>query len=89
MSLTSFDLGDAFPNPASQVVNVPVHLPPGVPSGSLELYDLNGIMVSTYPVTGSTHNLVLPTQNLVSGTYIYNVKSGDLCSSSKKIVVQE
>lgn len=89
MSLTSFELGDAYPNPAGRFVNIPVHLPPGVPSGSLELYDLNGNMVSSYPVTGSTHNLVLPTQNLVPGTYIYNVKSGDLCSSSKKIVVQE
>ena len=89
ISLTSFEPGDAFPNPASQVVNVPVHLPPGAASGSLELYDLNGNMVRSYPVTGSTHNLVFPTRNLVPGTYIYNVISGDLRSSSKKIVVQE
>ena len=72
---SSYSLGDPFPNPAGQVVHLPVRLPPDVSSGSLELYDIRGNKVLSYPVSGSTRNVVLPSQLLEPGTYMYHVES--------------
>ena len=88
-SLSSIEMGGAFPNPASSVVNIPVQLPSGVPSGSCELYDMAGRKVSSYPIRESTHNLVISTGNLAPGTYFYHLESGNLSSASKKIIIQK
>lgn len=77
-----------FPNPADHQVHIPVMLPEGIQSGTLELFDLNGKMVMSHPVTGSTGNLVLPTHQLVPGTYIYQVDLGHMRLPSKKIVIR-
>ena len=88
-SPSSLEMGDAFPNPASSFVNIPVQLPPGVPSGSFELYDMHGRKVRSYPIGRSTHNLVLPIGNLAPGSYIYHLESGNISSSSKKFIIQK
>lgn len=88
-SLSAFESGNAFPNPASRQVNIPVQLPEGAHSGTLELFDVNGRKIVSYPITGTTRNVVLPTHQLIPGTYIYHVDSGCSRSAAKKIVIQE
>ena len=85
--LSSYLMSDPFPNPSASVIHIPVELPPGVLSGSLELYDARGTRVLTYPVTESMQELVLPTHQLAPGTYVYHLGSGDMRSSPKKVVV--
>ncbi len=85
---TSFNTGNAFPNPASTLVNIPVHLPEGVESGSLEISDMNGRKVLSYPVTESTGNVPIPASQLSPGTYLYNIKTGSGQSEARKIVIR-
>lgn len=88
-SISSFGLGNAFPNPADRQIQIPIQLPKEVHSGMLELYDMNGHRIMSYPVTGNTRNLILPTDQLIPGTYLYRVDSEQWQSDSKKIVIKE
>ena len=88
-ALSAVNLGDAFPNPANEQVNIPVQLPRGIHSGTLELFDMNGQRMLSQPVTGTIDNLVLPTHQLIPGTYLYHVKSGERRSPAKKIVIYQ
>ena len=87
-TLTGFIPGDAFPNPASKQVTIPVHLPEGVESGSLEISDMNGRKVLSYPITESTGNVLLPASQLSAGTYLYYLKTGSRQSEARKIVIR-
>ncbi len=84
---SAYNTGNPFPNPAGSVVHIPVQLPPGSDSGSLELFDARGRRVLSCPVTASTEQLVLPASQLPPGTYMYHVETGNVRSPSKKIVV--
>lgn len=84
---SSYLMNDPFPNPAASVIHIPVQLPPGMHSGSLELFDLSGRRVISYPVTASMEQIALPTHQLSPGTYMYHLESGEVRSPSKKIVI--
>ena len=86
-SLTELE-GNAWPNPASQQVNIPVSLPEGVHSGTLEILDINGRRVLSYPITNTTGTVVLPTSRLHSGTYLYQLNTGEYISEARKIVIR-
>ncbi|MFO7669191.1 MAG: T9SS type A sorting domain-containing protein [Bacteroidales bacterium] len=87
-TVTGFNPGDPFPNPASQMVTIPVPLPDGVHSGSLEIVDMNGREMLSYPVTESTGNVFLPAGQLASGTYLYHIRTGNLQSEARKFVIR-
>jgi len=81
-------LGEAFPNPAGDQVHIPVHLPSGMESVSLEIVDLSGQTVLSRPVYRSASTLALPTNQLAPGTYLYYVNARGIKSPSKKMVIQ-
>lgn len=85
----SFGPGEAYPNPAGELVNIPVSLPEGVPSGTLEVTDLGGRSIFSFPVTGSTTNVVMPTSHLAPGTYIYKLNAGSWHPAAKKVIIRE
>lgn len=86
-SMTNIE-GQAWPNPASQQINIPVTLPEGVYSGSLEILDINGRLVLSYPISNTTGTVALPTSQLHSGTYLYQVNTGERVSEARKIVIR-
>jgi len=88
-TISEVNLGDAFPNPASEQVNIPVQLPEGIQSGTLELFNVNGLRILSYPITGTTGNLILSAQQLIPGTYIYHLASGQWNSEAKKIIIHQ
>lgn len=81
-------LGEAFPNPAGDQVNIPLQLPSGIEFGTLEIVELSGQRVMSQPVHRSASSLAIPTNQLVSGAYLYYVNAGGLRSSSKKLVIK-
>ena len=85
-SISGFVPDDAYPNPASGQVNIPVSLPEGVQSGSLEIMDLNGRKIDSYPISGSTSNVLIPALHMAPGTYLYQVNTRSSRSAAKKIV---
>jgi hypothetical protein len=86
-SLTKLE-GPAWPNPASGQVNIPVTLPEGVHSGSLEILDIHGRSILSYPLTNTSGTVVVPTSQLHSGTYLYQVHTGEHTSEVKKIIIR-
>ena len=86
--VTGFSPGNAYPNPGRDQVNIPVTLPDGVHSGSLEIMDMNGRKILSYPVTGSMGHLQLSTRQMPPGTYLYQLVAGQVQSGVKKIVIR-
>jgi len=80
----------AWPNPADQLVNIPVTLPEGVYSGSLDIVDMNGRKVLSFPITSETGNVILPGGQLSSGTYLYYVTAdtGERATNARKILIR-
>jgi len=66
----------AFPNPAEDLMNIPVELPAGVSTGTLEVTGSDGRTVLRMPVSGSDQHVILPVSNLVPGTYLYRLTTG-------------
>jgi hypothetical protein len=81
-------LGNAYPNPASQLVHIPVHLPEGSGPGTLVITDLQGRDVWNYPVTGSNGQVVFPGGNLSPGTYLYHIRTGNTRTETGKVVIK-
>lgn len=81
-------LGEAFPNPAGDQVSIPVQLPSGIASGTLEIVELSGKKAMSLPVHRSASVLVIPTNQLASGPYLYYVHAEGLRSLSRKMVLQ-
>lgn len=88
-TISTLEMGNAFPNPASQQVHIPILLPEGIHSATLVLFDVNGQRMMDYPVTSSSRNLILPTHQLVPGTYMYYLDFGHTHSVAKKIVIRQ
>lgn len=81
-------LGEAFPNPVGDQVNIPVQLPVAIPSGTLEIVDINGQRMMSLPVRSPASILAIPINQLVPGTYVYYLTAGSHRSSSKKLVIK-
>lgn len=81
-------LGEAFPNPAGDQINIPVQLPADIQSGTLEIMSLNGQKVMSQSVHSSASSLVISTNRLAPGTYLYYIETGQLRSSSRKMVIK-
>jgi hypothetical protein len=76
-----------YPNPADQLIHIPIEFPAGDSEGTLQLFDLNGNLVLTYPVTNSDTQLVLPTHQLTTGTYLYYIQTSNSRTEPGKIIV--
>lgn len=87
-AINGLNPGYAYPNPAGQQLRIPVNLPEGVLSGSLEIMDLNGRKILSYPVRESMGQVRLSTQQLAPGTYMYKLVAGRTSSIAKKIVIR-
>ncbi len=78
-----------YPNPASDLVHIPVELPGNAPGGILAVFDLKGTPVLRYPVTAADSRVVLPASQLAPGTYLYYVEADQARSAAGKIVVTD
>ena len=81
-------VGNAYPNPASRQVIIPVSLPEGTGPATLVVTDLQGRNVMNYPVNSTAGHVVLPARELSPGTYLYHVRTGNTQSGARKIVIR-
>ena len=79
---------NAFPNPASEKVNIFYTLPKNIDSGLLFIIDSNGRQVKQYLVDNHTDHLSLDVNELKSGIYHYFIESGTTKTAAKKLVVR-
>ena len=87
-SVSGMAMSNAFPNPADDLVNIPVSLPEGIQSGSLEVLDIQGREILNYPINQTLENVVLPASHLSPGTYLYRVNAGNRITEARKLVVR-
>lgn len=78
----------AYPNPATDVVNVEYLLPENVGRAKLQLLDSNGRTIKSFNVDGHSDHLSLNINELSSGVYHYFIQYNNSRSVSKKLIVQ-
>ncbi|MFY9150435.1 MAG: T9SS type A sorting domain-containing protein [Prolixibacteraceae bacterium] len=79
---------NAWPNPASNIVQIAYELPENVKNAQLYLLDPNGRPVKNYMIDNHTDNLALNLNDLSAGTYLYFIEYGNKRTEVKKIIVQ-
>lgn len=86
---TPVDMGSSLtPNPSGDRVRIDYNLPPGVTSGEITLFDLNGSELKRYAVDNSFTSLDLNNGDLPSGTYFYKISAGNNSTTKKMIIVK-
>lgn len=76
-----------FPNPSSNEFTFQYTLQKHKNSGELLIYDLNGKVVKTVPVTSEKGSVSINMNDLSSGVYVFKLKCGDIISSSQKLIL--
>lgn len=79
---------NAYPNPASDRVNLDYELPVNVGSARLYIFDSNGRMVKDFLVDGHSNHIAMNVNDLASGIYYYHIKYNKHQTESRKIIVQ-
>lgn len=80
-------LFSAFPNPSSNQITIDYKLPLGTQKGEIVISDMNGKEIKKYSVDNSFSNLVIPTNELMKGMYLYSLKGDGKILETKKIIV--
>ena len=79
------ELGNAFPNPASESVQISFGQ---ALKGDLELIlvDVSGKSISTQPIAPNTSEITVDVSNLPTGVYYYQLSNGQQITTAKKLV---
>lgn len=81
-------IGNAYPNPASHQIRIPVTLPEGISMGRLVISDLNGKVVKDFHVDRSTGEVTFPAGRITSGTYLYYIRTDHFQTPAGKVVIR-
>ena len=81
-------LSNPYPNPAKTYIRLPYTLPQGVLNGTIRVFDTQGKMIKTFPVTGATEYVRLDTSNLPAGNYVYTLDIRGQKGESKRFIVK-
>jgi hypothetical protein len=79
-------LNGAYPNPSGSTVTVPYHLPEGVNTGEIILFDGSGQILRSYRVDHTFHELIIQTSDLPKGVYLYQLKTDQGIIGSGKLI---
>ena len=77
-------LSDPYPNPANDVINVP--LPEGDKSGKLQVFAANGELIKEIGLDNQSV-IRLPVKGWAAGTYTYRIVGDNSISDSKRFLV--
>lgn len=77
---------NAYPNPTSHYTTIEYTLPEDVPAGELIFYDMNGMEVERFKVNHTFDHLKISTGDLPAGTYLYQLRTAEGKSGSKKLI---
>ncbi|MCY7363084.1 MAG: T9SS type A sorting domain-containing protein [Ignavibacteria bacterium] len=78
---------NASPNPANNLTRIDYSLPDGIKQGELVFYNLDGMEMKRFKVTSQFSYITVSTNDLRSGTYLYQLTTSSGTSGSKKLVV--
>ena len=78
----------AFPNPTSDVINIPFQLPAQTKDCILFISDMNGRVILKQKLDTEQNPLKLNTSAFSKGSYLYYLKSASFQTKPEKIIVQ-
>ena len=86
---TGNELGmDIYPNPSNGSNSmIEFHLPQGVSTGEIVVYNTQGAEMKRYKVDNTFHNLLISNSELHSGTYFYQLFTSNAATGAKKMIV--
>lgn len=79
---------NAWPNPAQGEVTIGYSLTTDSQAAELQLFDMRGALVRSFPVTGTEGTVSFDVSTLPAGIYLYGVRSAGAIPSMRKLVVQ-
>ena len=77
----------SYPNPSNNYTKISYSLPTGINSGEIIIYNLDGKEIKSFKIDRAFDELLLSTQDLSSGTYLYSLKTSEGILDTKKMVV--
>lgn len=80
-------LSDPIPNPNNGQVRINYTLPPGVSSGEIVFFNLQGFPVKNIKVTKATASITTSTESLAAGIYFYQLNCAECSPSARKMIV--
>lgn len=78
----------AFPNPSSSVTHITYKLPENTETADLIFYNLEGKEMKKMVVSKHFEDVLISTENLPAGTYLYTLGVKNQVLETKKIIVQ-
>lgn len=86
--LSKIEISSAYPNPASNYVDIDYNLPAEVESASIKVMSLLGSVVKESNITDSMGKLRLNVSDLNSGVYFYSVVINSEVIRTEKLIVR-
>jgi len=80
-------LSNSYPNPSNGAICINFTLPANLTSADLQLFNSAGQLISVHKLNSPAGNYLLPTANLATGVYFYQIKSGQTCGKFNKLTI--
>lgn len=75
----------AYPNPAETSVAVNYSLPTGVTAATLQLYNSNGVMLQSFPLSQNSGIILIDRRGYPAGAYHYSINAGGVQQTNSVI----
>ncbi len=82
-----FGLSDSYPNPSKEYTRINYRLPRGINDGEIVIFTLNGMELKRFSVDRTSDYLIVTTNDLPAGTYLYHLQTRSGISEGKKMIV--
>lgn len=80
-------LSNGYPNPANGAVCINYSLPANLTTADLQLFNSAGQLLSVHSLNSPAGNFLLPTANLATGAYFYQIKNGATVGKFNKLMI--
>ncbi len=82
-----FGLSTSYPNPSKEYTRINYRLPKGINDGEIVIFTLNGMELKRFRVDRTLGYLIVTTNDLPAGTYLYHLQTRSGISVGKKMIV--
>jgi len=80
-------LGDNIPNPFNNTTTIPYSLPEGIEKAFINVYEITGKKISSYEVNNKGNKIVISSEKMENGVYIYKLETKGITLGSRKMVI--
>ena len=80
-------ISNPYPNPTSNSTSIDYELPKGINEGEIVFYNLQGNEIKRFKVDRTFSTLLVSTNDIAAGTYLYQLQTTAQSSEGKKMVV--